>query len=133
MKALRYLMYRIYQLMISVGNRNDAVFTTVIVMAMTAGLNIAAISAFIYVFLGEKIGFLFGSRVLLIIEYIILCITFYFMFAHKRKYLGIEKEFEQEKNKNRVIDKFIAIVYIILSIGLVFFSFYLMIIKNRGR
>lgn len=133
MKPFRYLFYRLHQLMVSVGNGNDAAFTTVLLMGMLIGLNITALSAFVYIITGQKFDVSFGSKAFILIEYLALCFAFYLLFVRKGKDLEIIKNYEGETNKDKLVGKIFAIVYFIISIGLVIFSFYLMMMKNRGE
>lgn len=119
--------------MVSVGNGNDAAFTTVLLMSMLLGLNVTALSAFVYIITGQKFDVSFGSKEFILVEYLALCFTFYFLFIHKGKHLEIIKYYEGEPSKNMLTGKIFAIVYFILSIALVIFSFYLMLMKNRGE
>ncbi len=133
MKPFRYLFYRLHQLIVSVSNGDDASFTTVLLMGMLIGLNITALLAIIYYITGQKFDVLVGSKSFIIIEYLALCFIFYLLFVRKGKDLDIIKSYEVETNRDKLIGKIFAIVYFIISIGLVIFSFYLMIMKNKGE
>jgi len=119
--------------MVSVGNRNDAAFTTVLLMSMLIGLNITALSAFVYFLTGQKIDISFGSKAIILVEYLTLCFAFYLLFVRKGKNLEILKSYESETSKEKERGKVFAISYFVLSIGLIIFCFYLMIKKNRGE
>lgn len=133
MKLLSYVFYRLYQLMISVGNKDVAEYYTILLMAMLIGLNITALSAFVYVFSGQKVDISFGSKAVILIEYLGLSFALYLLFVRNGKHLEVLKSYEGESRKEKIRGKFFAIGYFVLSIGLVIFSFYLMIKKNRGE
>jgi hypothetical protein len=133
MKLLRYVFYRLYQLMISVGNKDVAEYYSILLMAMLIGLNITALSALVYVFLGQKIDIFFGSKVVVLVEYLGLSFALYLFLVRKGKYLEVLKSYEGESSKEKIKGKLFAIVYFVLSIGMIIFCFYLMIKKNRGE
>lgn len=118
--------------MISVGNGNDAAFTTVLLMAMLIMLNIATLLVSIYIFTGQKINILFGSKVIIVVEYVVLFFIFYLQFARKGKHLEIIENYKEQSEREEMKGKFFAISYFILSVALMIFCFYLMIKKNRG-
>lgn len=102
MKLLKYIFYRLYQLMLSVGNRDVAEYYAVLLMTMLIGLNIAALSAFVYLFTGLKIDILFGSRTIILVEYLTLAFIFYFLFIRKDKHLEIVKSYDGESQKDEL-------------------------------
>lgn len=133
MKILKYLFYRLYNLMVSVGNKDVAEYYAVFLMAMLIGLNIYTLVSFIYIFTGQRIDLNQGSNVIILLEYMVLSIALYLLFVRKGKYLEIAKEYEAENNAQRVKGNLIAFTYFLLSIGLIIFSFFLMIKKNKGE
>lgn len=132
MKAFRYLFYRLYQLMISVGNKDIPEIAALFLMSMTLVLNFYSITSISYVF-GYKIDLGLDTGLKIGICYFLLAALLYFSFVHKKKYLEIAKSYENETSKEKKIGKLFAISYFVLSIGLMIFCFYLMIKKNRGE
>lgn len=132
MKPFRYLFYRLYQLMISVGNGDVAEYFAVLLMATTLGLNFYSITSISYV-LGYKIDLGLDTGLKIGIYYFLLTTLLYFSFVHKKKFLEIAKNYGNETTKEKNRGKVFAISYIVLSFLLLFFFVYLMIKKNRGE
>lgn len=132
MKPLRYLFYRLYQLMISVGNRDIPEIAALFLMAMTLTLNFYSITSISYLF-GYKIDLGLDTGLKIGICYFLLTTLLYFSFIHNKKFLEIGKSYENETLKEKNRGKVFAISYFVLSIGLMIFCFYLMIKKNRGE
>ena len=132
MKPLRYLFYRLYQLMISVGNRDIPEIAALFLMAMTLTLNFYSITSIIYIY-SYKIDLGLDTGLKIGICYFLLATLLYFSFVHNKRFLEIAKSYENETPKEKNRGKLFAISYFVLSIGLMIFCFYLMIKKNRGE
>ena len=132
MKLLRSLFYRLYQLMISVGNEDVAEYYAIFLMTMTIMLNVYTASSIAYL-TGHGIDLGLHTKFKIILICALLTIIFYFSFVYKKKYLEIAKSYEMESDKNKSTGKLAAISYIVLSIALLIFSFFLMAKKNRGE
>ena len=132
MKPLRYLFYRLCQLMISVGNGDVAEYFAILLMAMTLTLNFYSITSISYL-LGYKIDLGLDTGLKIGICYLLLTALLYFSFVHKKKFLDIAMSYENETLKEKNRGRIFAISYFVLSIGLMIFCFYLMIKKNRGE
>ena len=132
MKPFGYLFYRLYQLMINVGNRVVPEFAALFLMAMTLWLNFYSITSISYV-LGYKIDLGLDTGLKIGICYFLLVVLLYFSFVHNKKFLDIAKNYENETTKEKNIGKVFAISYFVLSIGLIILCFYLMEKKNRGE
>lgn len=132
MKLFRYLFYRLYQLMISVGNGFVAEYYAIFLMTMTIMLNFYTISSIVYL-ISPQMDFGLNSTTQIVTVAAILTIIFYFSFVYKKKYLEIAKSYELESDKSKSTGKLAAISYIVLSFLLLFFFVYLMAKKNRGE
>ncbi|MEO5942747.1 MAG: hypothetical protein ABIP30_12575 [Ferruginibacter sp.] len=131
MKYLHYIYYRFYQLMVSVGNWDIAEFSSTMLMSLTFLLNI-------YFILG-LLNFLFGMKVipehsdlLAIFPIFIIVAILYLLVGRKRKSDFILRKYEDEPIKNKKRGRAFIILYIILSIVLLVFSWILMGDKNGG-
>lgn len=132
MKLLRYLYFRLYQLMIAIGNKEVPEFAALFLMAMTLVLNFYSIISISYLFglkidLGLDTGLKIGSCFLGLI------LVLYFSFVHKEKFLEIAKVYRDESAHNKTKGSFIIVGYIILSFLLLITSMYLMAKQNRGE
>ncbi|HTN06664.1 hypothetical protein [Agriterribacter sp.] len=132
MKPFRYLFYRLYQLMIRVGNGFVAEYYAILLMTTTIMLNIYAVVSLAYVF-GQNINLGLSSTNTILLVASILTVIFYFSFVHNKKFLEIAKRYENETSKEKIRGMVFSISYFVLSIGLMIFCFYLMIKKNRGE
>lgn len=132
MKLFRYLFYRLYQLMINVGNKDVPEIAALFLMSMTLGLNFFSVTFISYLF-GYKINLGLDTGLKIGICYLLLTALIYFSFVYKKKYLEIAKSYENETSKEKYRGNVFAISYFVLSIGLIIFCFYLMIKKNRGE
>ena len=122
MKAFRYLFYRLYQLMTSVGNKDIPEIATLFLMAMTLVLNFYSIISILYLF-GYKIDLGLDSKFKIGLFFLTLSSILYFSFVYKKKYLEIAKHYEMESDKDKTTGKLVAISYMVLSFLLLFFSF----------
>jgi len=118
--------------MISVGNGDVAEYFAVLLMATTLWLNFYSITSISYV-LGYKIDLGLNTGLKIGICYFLLATLLYFSFVHKKKFLEIAKNYENETTKEKNRGKVFAISYFVLSIGLIILCFYLMEKKNRGE
>ncbi len=132
MKPFHNLFYRLYQLMISVGNSDIPEIAALFLMATTLTLNFYSFTSISYVF-GYKIDLELDTGLKIGICYFLLSTILYFSFVHNKKFLEIGKSYENETLKKKNRGKVFAISYFVLSIGLMIFCFYLMIKKNRGE
>lgn len=132
MKLLSYLFYRLYQLMISVGNGLVAEYYAIFLMAMTFGLNLYSIISISYLF-GYKIDLGLDTGLKIGICFFALTLILYFTFLHKKKYLEIVKTYEAENPQDKTKGRLIIIGYLILSFLLLITSMYLMAKKNIGE
>ncbi len=133
MKLLRFLFYRLYQLMISVGNKNVAEFFAIILMTMTFFLNYITVMSLLYVITKDYISLPdISITIVLTIEFVFISI-FYFLFAREKKCLEIKKIYENESKKDQIKGRIIVICYLILSYLLFSFSTYLMTMKSQGK
>lgn len=133
MKLLRFLFYRLYQLMISVGNKNVAEFFAIILMTMTFFLNYITVMSLLYVFTKAYISLPdISIKIVLTIEFVFISI-FYLLFAREKKCLEIKKEYENESKKDQIKGRITVICYLILSYLLFSFSTYLMMKKSQGK
>ncbi|MBX9732716.1 MAG: hypothetical protein GTN67_00500 [Hydrotalea flava] len=132
MKLLSYLFYRLYQLMISVGNGLVAEYYAIFLMAMTLGLNVYSIISISYLF-GYKIDLGLDTGLKIGMCFFVLVLILYFTFLHKKKYLEIVKTYEGENPQDKTKGRLIIIGYLILSFLLLITSMYLMAKKNRGE
>ena len=132
MRTFRYLFYRLYQLMISAGNKDVPEIAALFLMAMTLSLNFYSIISISYLF-GYKIDLGLDSNFQIGLFFLILSSTLYFSFVYKKKYLEIANNYKMESDKAKSTGKLVAISYIISSFLLLFFFVYLMILKNRGE
>ena len=133
MKILKYLFYRFNQLMIVVGNGDIAQFASIGLMSMMFFLNVITLIGFVHIFTGVHINVNNNSKTISVIEVFGLVIILYFLLLWKEKYLNTLKKYEGESKKDKIKGMIIIINYIIISIGALLFSFYLMIKKNRGE
>lgn len=132
MRILRYIFYRFYQFMNSVGNGDVAEYYALILMSLLIYSNIISIISGIYIVSGIKIDIGQGSKIVTGLLFFGLLILFYFLFLRKSKHLEIVNEYGQETTKKRIIGNAFIIAYILISIGLLMICFYLMIQKNKG-
>jgi hypothetical protein len=132
MKPFKYLFYRLYQLMIKVGNGDVAEYYAILLMTMLIMMNVYSITSLVYVF-GRKVNLGLNSVTSILLIVATLVITFYFSFVYKKKFITIVKSYEVGSDKKKMAGNIFAISYFILSIGLMIFCFYLMIKKNRGE
>lgn len=132
MKILRYSFYRFYQFMNSVGNGDVAEYYAFILMSVLISLNAFSLISIAYIVSGIKIDIGQGSKIVTGLLFFGLLILFYFLFVRKSKYLEIVTEYEQETTKKKIIGNAFIIGYILISVGLLMFFFYLMTQRNRG-
>jgi len=64
---------------------------------------------------------------------VIIIFALYLLYVKSGKHMGISKTYEGETHQQKMTGKKFAIGYFVLSIELVIFSFYLMLLKNRGE
>ena len=83
MKLLRSLFYRLYQLMISVGNANVAEYYAIFLMTMTIMLNVYTASSIAYL-TGHGIDLGLDTKFKIILIFALLTIIFYFSFVYKK-------------------------------------------------
>ena len=133
MKYLEYLFYRLYSLMISVGNKDVAEYYAVLLMSMLVSLNIISISAFIYVLTGKQIDWFMGSKTKIFIEIMILAFIFYSLFVKSEKYLTIEKKYKNEPYIQKKNGFIFVVSYIAITVFMIVIGFYFMMKKNRGE
>ncbi len=57
----------------------------------------------------------------------------YSLLVYKGKYLEILKKYDEEPKEAKIKGRILIILYLIGSVGLLVFSFYLMMKKNRGE
>jgi hypothetical protein len=119
--------------MISVGNSDVAEYYAIILMSTLLWVNLISLISFIDIFTGQSINIYFGSKIMILLEYFIVTCIFYSLFIRKKQYLDIAKDYENESIKERIKGKAFAICYFILSLALMIFGFYLMMMKNRGE
>lgn len=131
MKPFRYVFYRLYQLMIRVGNKDVPEIAAMFLMAMLLSLNFFSTTSILYI-LGYKIDLHIASGLEIGFCYFLLATLLYFSFVYKKKYLEIAKSYENETSKEKTRGMVFAISYFVLSIVIMIFCFYLMLKKNRG-
>lgn len=133
MRLLRFIYYRLYQLMISVGNGDVAEYYAIFLMAMLFGANVITISSLIYAFTGVSIELNFQSKTITLIEYLTLAFILYQLFVKDEKYLEIAEYYKDEPVKKKRSGKIIIICYFALSLVSMIFGFFLMLMRNRGK
>ncbi|BEG98217.1 hypothetical protein [Bacteroides sedimenti] len=133
MKLFRFLFYRLYQLMISVGNKDLAEFCAILLMTMTLFLNYITLKSLLYVFTKINKNILdIPNTIVLTIAFVLVSI-FYLSFAREKKFLEIKMEYENESRKKLLTGRLVVICYLVLSYLLFSLGLYLMMMKNRGE
>jgi|ERR1700757_186390 len=132
MKILKYIFYRFYSLMVSVGNVDVAQYYSILLITFLLTINIFTCIGFSYVFIGKAIK-LSASKLNICLEFIALTSLLYFLLVKDNKHLKIIEYYKNETKQQQKTGMTIAISYIVFSIALMSFTFYLMMNKNRGE
>ena len=128
-QKMKYIFYRLHQLMISVGNGNIAEYMATLLFSFLLYLNFVAIWLLVNLLADVKIHFPIPA---LLLMYFLLILTLYLLFLKNDKYKMILLEYRSESKNKALRGKYFVIFYIILSQLILFALFYLMILKNRG-
>lgn len=128
MKTLQYLYYRLYLLMVSVGNGDVAEFFSVLLLTMMFYLNYYSIIGFLYAFFGIKIDV---SILALFIFGLSTCLILYFLLVSRGKSNSIIAQFEDEDESKKKTGRIIIISYIILNVLIFMVSILLMAKRNN--
>jgi len=128
MKTLQYLYYRLYLLMVSVGNGDVAEFFSVLLLTMMFYLNYYSIIGFLYAFFGIKIDV---SNIALFILGLSTCLILYFLLVSRGKSNSIITKFEDEDESKKKTGRIIILSYIILNVLIFMVSILLMAKRNN--
>jgi hypothetical protein len=132
MSILRYSFFRFYQLLKSAGNADVAEYFAIMLMSVLFGLNIFTVFSIIYVITGVSVDISQAPKLFSVLLFLGLLIFLYVSFVKKDRHIEIIKEYEHETSKKKIIGTIITISYILISIGLLMLSTYLMMLRNRG-
>ena len=132
MKYLNRYFNRFFQLMCSVGNESVAEYYAIALMSMLLFCNFIFLISISYALLDLKIDLGFDNKIIIVIYFFCTLICFYFLFVAKNKFVKIIDDFKNESSKQRKVGNLLTLGYIIVSVGLLIFGFYLMILKNKG-
>lgn len=132
MKVLETLFVRLHQLMVSVGNRDIAEFAAIVLMTFTICLNFASILIYTSLFV-YKLEFLKQSQLYVFPLYFVLLILFFFKFILQKKYVLILGPYEKESRHSFRKGRVLTILYLVLTLGMVASSLFLMAKNSRGE
>jgi len=118
--------------MCSVGNESVAEYYAIALMSMLLFCNFIFLISISYALLDLKIDLGFDNKIIIVIYFFCTLICFYFLFVAKNKFVKIIDDFKNESSKQRKVGNLLTLGYIIVSVGLLIFGFYLMILKNKG-
>jgi hypothetical protein len=132
MRILRYSFYRFYQLVSSGGNADVAEYFAIILMSVLIGLNAFTLFSIVYFITGLSIDISQAPKLISALLFLGLLIFFYISFIRRNRHIEIIKEYEHETSNMKIMGTVFTICYILISIGLLIFCFYLMMQRNRG-
>ena len=130
MRILEYLYCRFYQLMVSVGNGDIAVFASVLFLTFIFGLNVLTIYDLLYI-IGLNIKSV--SKPIGVIIFLAPAVIFYVLLVYDGKSSKILDQYAGELKKDKLKGRIILVAYVVLSMAAVIVSFLLMAMKNKGK
>ncbi len=108
----------------NVGNGDIAEFASVIFLTMLLYVDFITLNALL-VFLNTGIDIVPSKKWVVILISVILASLLYFLLISNGRSIDIIKQYENELPKKQNLGRIIIIVYIISTIGLLMFSFYI--------
>ena len=129
MRLFRYMYYRFYQLIVSVGNGDIASFASILFMSFTIGLNVLTLFEILDIL---KVGIGDISKISAIVSMTMLTIILYLLLVFNGGSPGILHQYEKEPTNDRRKGMITVILYIIISIGMLLSTFLIMASKNKS-
>lgn len=130
MKILRYLYARFYQLMCDVGNGDIPILSSIMFMTFIITLHIQSVLLYYSIIFKPKGEWNFTANFALIQVFVVATLLYILLVYNGKSKLILEK-FENETRNNRIKGRLIVVSYIIISMLILFFSFYLKMMQNR--
>ncbi|MBC7508371.1 MAG: hypothetical protein H7320_06425 [Ferruginibacter sp.] len=130
MKTFKYLYCRFYQLMCYVGNGDIAELAAIMFMTFIFTIHIVTIWMFIISVL-HIAGVMKVSVIFVIIQMASFLTFLYYTLVYNGKSDIILENFKEETKSEKAKGRFILIAYIVISIILLYVSFYLKMMQNR--
>ena len=132
MNLFSALYYRLCQLMISVGNKDNPEIAALFLLGITLFLNFYSIISISNI-LEYRFNLALADGFLIALCYLSLVAILYFTMATKKNLIKIVARDANESKQSKLRGKLIAVLYLAVSYLLMFFLMYLMMLKNRGE
>lgn len=118
MKFFKYVFYRIFSIYNKKHDKNESAYTAMIFVNLFMFMNIFVVGGILNNF--NLLPVFFKSKIQVAVFIIVLLIINYFVFLHKKKYNEFCNKFEQKTNLKGEENKWLIILYFILSASMLF-------------
>lgn len=129
MNYLKYLYYKYYKFSIVVGNEDIAKFQAFVMFVLVIILNIITVLGYLDILFQITLNISKGYKLAIGFAFII----FSYLYLQPHKSDKVIEQYSIESRKRKIMGNFLVTIYSILSLLLMFSSWYLMLLRNRGQ
>ncbi len=130
MKFLEYSFFRIYQFQLWVGNHVTPIGTSVIGFTALVMFNLFSLINLLGYYTGIHILFFNDSKTTALLFFLFILLIVCYLFLYRKKYNLIIEKYKHENKRQRRKGNLYVLLVLLFTLGLVYFSLYLMYLKN---